>query len=197
MQTLSNFIKTVLLAASLLLLGGCGNGKTQTEQTSNTSTIIDETDDNATAGNGNGENPTGGSNDGEDNTTIPPTTTITSLTLTIGKTSLNKDESSTVKVMAAYSDNSTKEVTDKVEWILTPGGTVKMTNTTLTALKDIQTTIQAKLGNVLSEVIDLSIYWEVNGHRLPPEPDKTLNDSTLLGIDANDNGVGDDVERWI
>ena len=32
---------------------------------------------------------------------------------------------------------------------------------------------------------------------LPPEPDKTLNDSTLLGIDVNNNGVRDDVERWI
>jgi len=28
-------------------------------------------------------------------------------------------------------------------------------------------------------------------------PDKALNDSTLLGIDSNDNGVRDDVERWI
>jgi len=37
----------------------------------------------------------------------------------------------------------------------------------------------------------------VNGHTLPPEPDKALNDSTLLGIDVNNNGVRDDVERWI
>lgn len=37
----------------------------------------------------------------------------------------------------------------------------------------------------------------VNGHVLPPEPDETLNNATLLGIDANNNGVRDDVERWI
>jgi len=37
----------------------------------------------------------------------------------------------------------------------------------------------------------------INGHRLPPMPDKTLNDSTLLGIDSNNNGVRDDVEIWI
>ena len=37
----------------------------------------------------------------------------------------------------------------------------------------------------------------INGHTLPPEPDKALNDSTLLGIDSNNNGVRDDVERWI
>ncbi|MDR1451738.1 MAG: hypothetical protein LBI57_05365 [Helicobacteraceae bacterium] len=37
----------------------------------------------------------------------------------------------------------------------------------------------------------------VNGFVLPPYPDQTLNDSTLLGIDSNNNGVRDDVERWL
>ncbi len=37
----------------------------------------------------------------------------------------------------------------------------------------------------------------INGYLLPPEPDETLNNSTLLGIDSNDNGVRDDVERKI
>ena len=37
----------------------------------------------------------------------------------------------------------------------------------------------------------------VNGHLLPPEPDEELNNATLLGIDSNNNGVRDDVERWI
>jgi len=35
------------------------------------------------------------------------------------------------------------------------------------------------------------------GHQLPPEPDPVVNDSTLLGIDVNDNDVRDDVEIWI
>ena len=37
----------------------------------------------------------------------------------------------------------------------------------------------------------------INGHTLPPEPDSVANNATLLGIDVNDNGVRDDVERWI
>ncbi|MCH9812378.1 MAG: hypothetical protein K0U47_00345 [Epsilonproteobacteria bacterium] len=37
----------------------------------------------------------------------------------------------------------------------------------------------------------------INWHTLPPEPDPTINNATLLGIDSNDNGVRDDVERWI
>ena len=37
----------------------------------------------------------------------------------------------------------------------------------------------------------------INGYKLPPEPDATTNNSTLLGIDFNDNGVRDDVERKV
>ncbi|WP_324171185.1 PKD domain-containing protein [Sulfurimonas sp.] len=37
----------------------------------------------------------------------------------------------------------------------------------------------------------------INGYELPPEPDEALNNSTLLGIDSNDNGVRDDVEIFV
>ncbi len=37
----------------------------------------------------------------------------------------------------------------------------------------------------------------INGYTLPPKPDPKINNSTLLGIDANNNGVRDDVERYI
>lgn len=37
----------------------------------------------------------------------------------------------------------------------------------------------------------------INGYVLPPEPDEKLNNSTLLGIDSNDNGVRDDVEIYV
>lgn len=37
----------------------------------------------------------------------------------------------------------------------------------------------------------------INGHAVPPEPDPTLNNSTLEGMDVNANGVRDDVERVI
>ena len=37
----------------------------------------------------------------------------------------------------------------------------------------------------------------INGHTLPPEPDPKINNSTLLGIDSNNNGVRDDVERLV
>ena len=34
----------------------------------------------------------------------------------------------------------------------------------------------------------------INGHVLPPEPDQVINNSTLLGIDSNNNVVRDDEE---
>jgi hypothetical protein len=37
----------------------------------------------------------------------------------------------------------------------------------------------------------------INGYVLPPEPDHTENDRTLLGIDVNHNGMRDDIERYI
>ena len=37
----------------------------------------------------------------------------------------------------------------------------------------------------------------INGYTLPSEPDPDKNNATLLGIDANGNGIRDDVERWI
>lgn len=37
----------------------------------------------------------------------------------------------------------------------------------------------------------------INGIAVPPEPDPALNDATLAGVDSNNNGVRDDVERMI
>jgi hypothetical protein len=80
---------------------------------------------------------------------------------------------------------------------MTPANAVHIHHHTLTAKKDGNVTLQAKVGNRLSDVLKLNITWVVNGHVLPPEPDPAVNDSTLLGVDVNDNGVRDDVERWI
>ena len=125
------------------------------------------------------------------------TTMVKSVMLTIEKSTLNKDANTTVKVEAIYSDNTTKDVTNQAEWLITPKEAVKIEGNTLTALKDVNVTLQATYQNRLSNKINLNIYWEVNGHRLPPEPDPKVNNATLLGVDVNRNGVRDDVERWI
>jgi hypothetical protein len=50
---------------------------------------------------------------------------------------------------------------------------------------------------ILSAVLAAAEPEAINGYTLPPEPDPAVNNSTLLGIDVNNNGVRDDVERWI
>ncbi len=127
---------------------------------------------------------------------------ITKLTLTLPETKINKDSSITPTITATYSNNTTQEITDNIEWIISPKDAIATDQTKLTALKDTNATIQAKVTNFLNQTIisnktNLNIYWEVNGHRLPPEPDPKVNNATLLGVDSNNNGVRDDVERWI
>jgi hypothetical protein len=123
--------------------------------------------------------------------------TIKTLTVSILQTSLNKDENTSITVMATYTDGTSKDMTEQVEWVMTPKDVVKVTEKTLIAKKDVQTKIKAKIGTVESNVVGMTITWVVNGHTLPPEPDPKINNATLLGIDVNDNGVRDDVERYI
>ena len=47
-----------------------------------------------------------------------------------------------------------------------------------------------RLGLVLLLLLTSNTFSEtINGHTLPPEPDPKINNSTLLGIDSNNNGV--------
>jgi len=65
------------------------------------------------------------------------------------------------------------------------------------AKEDVNVTVIAKYKNEISNKQRITIYWEADGHRLPPKPDPKINNATLLGVDVNNNGVRDDVERWI
>jgi hypothetical protein len=133
----------------------------------------------------------------ETNTT-QPTVSLKSLKLTLEKNSLNVDTNTTLKVVATYSDNTTKDVTDEVEWIYADKLALNIKNNILkTFHKDTNIFLQAKYKNKTSNSVALEIYKEISGHRLPPEPDPTINNATLLGVDTNDNGVRDDVERKI
>jgi len=133
----------------------------------------------------------------ETNTT-QPTVSLTSLKLTLDKNSLNIETNTTLSVIATYDNNSSKDVTAEVEWIYTDKLALDIKNNILkTNHKDTNIFIQAKYKNQTSNKVALEIYKEINGHRLPPEPDPTINNATLLGVDSNDNGVRDDVERKI
>jgi hypothetical protein len=122
---------------------------------------------------------------------------LQSLNLESNVSTLNLGEQASLSVTGNYKDNTAKDLTDQVVWVISPQGSVEINGTTLTALKDTNVTLQAKIGTLVSNTLNLEIYWEVNGYKLPPEPDPTINNATLLGIDVNNNDVRDDVERWI
>ena len=123
-------------------------------------------------------------------------TYVAKLTLSSEESSLNKGTSTTLQVVATYSNGTVKEDVN-VSYASTPINIAQANNQTLTALSDGDANLTAHIDEITSNLLALNVYWEVNGHRLPPEPDETLNNSTLLGIDSNGNGVRDDVERWI
>ena len=120
-----------------------------------------------------------------------------SLQLNITKSSLMLDENTSLQVSALYDDNTSKDVTHEVKWISSHEDAVEISKNILFSKQDTNITLQAKYEGITSNALALEIYKEINGHRLPPEPDETLNNSTLLGVDVNNNGVRDDVERWI
>ena len=132
----------------------------------------------------------------ENNTTVP-TNPLKSIALSISKNSLNIDENTILNAIATYADKTTKDVTEEVKWISTDLNAIEISKRHLQAKRENNLILQAKLNAITSNAVALEIYQNINGHRLPPEPNKALNDSTLLGIDSNDNGVRDDVERWI
>lgn len=60
-----------------------------------------------------------------------------------------------------------------------------------------QGTLKAKNNKIAGVNIYDGKRLEFNGKLEPPAPDPIENDKTLLGIDSNNDGVRDDVERWI
>jgi hypothetical protein len=76
---------------------------------------------------------------------------------------------------------------------------LKFTAPTVTEKTDLVFKLNAKFDDPIHDQITISVYpiLIINGLRLPPEPNEEENNATLVGIDSNDNGVRDDVERAI
>ncbi len=77
--------------------------------------------------------------------------------------------------------------------------TLKFTAPTVTEKTDLVFELKAKFDDPVHDQITITVFpiLIINGVRLPPEPLPEENNATLVGIDSNDNGVRDDVERWI
>ncbi len=77
--------------------------------------------------------------------------------------------------------------------------TLKFTAPTVTEKTDLVFELKAKFDDPVHDEITITVFpiLTINGVRLPPEPLPEENNATLVGIDSNDNGVRDDVERAI
>jgi hypothetical protein len=131
----------------------------------------------------------------ETNTTQPVDPALQTLTLSIGADELPENNETTVTVIAADG----KEITTAggIVWHMSDANATEINGTKLIAKKEGTTTIRAEFNGKYSQEQNVTVYKIIHGHRLPPEPDPKINNSTLLGIDSNHNGVRDDVERWI
>ncbi len=122
---------------------------------------------------------------------------ILSIKLTKSNIELSENNQTTITVNALYDDNTTEDITEDIEWLMSDNSIISISKNTITPLTEGTTTLQAKYNTQMSAKIQVNIYKEINGYKLPPEPDPVVNNSTLLGIDSNDNGVRDDVERYV
>jgi len=122
---------------------------------------------------------------------------LQSITISPDSIEIKEGESLQLEVTGHYDTGVEKDIAAQVQWSAAESQIVTVdANASLKALEEGTTTVTAKMENI-ETTMTVVVYKEINGHRLPPEPDKALNDSTLLGIDTNDNGVRDDVERYI
>jgi len=122
---------------------------------------------------------------------------LSALEVEIPVAELPENNETIVTVTGSYSDGSTRHFTSGVTWQIDKPNVVGIKQGKLLAKSEGIVSIKAEVDGKVSDAKSFTVYKVIHGHRLPPEPDPAINNSTLLGIDSNDNGVRDDVERWI
>lgn len=126
---------------------------------------------------------------------------IESIALLQEEIQLEETQHSTLNLQAIHKDGSISDITENINWIVGDTTIVSIDdNGTVKALKAGETLIQAEYHGKTTKEVKVTITAKpeiINGYTLPPEPDPKVNNATLLGVDSNDNGVRDDVERKI
>ena len=133
------------------------------------------------------------SNDTNTTQTMDPS--AQTLELNIETYELPENNETTVTVTTADGQEVTSA--KNIVWHISDANVTEINGTKLIAKAEGTTTIRAQVGGEYSQERNVTVYKIINGHHLPPEPNEEVNNATLLGIDSNDNGVRDDVERWI
>ncbi len=173
----------VLLAA--LLVHGCSKGSNEKDtqgsaSSSGTEKIIESA-----------------SSTSSQNSTATTAATLYSLELSIPVSELSENNETTITLQGIYSDGKKKQLSENITWQISDTNVLEVKGMKLIGKMEGTATLRAEVNGKFSPPITITVYKVIHGHRLPPEPDPKINNSTLLGIDSNNNGVRDDVERWI
>jgi len=192
--------KYMLIAAmATVMMLGCSDSRNHDSKTEENSSISssennastsDQTSSEQSAGDVNGS-----SSDDNITSTIDPA--LQSLELYVAAEELPENSETNVSVRATYIGGKVTAPRTEIIWHISDANIVEINNSRLLAKAEGTATVRAEAGGKLSPEKSITVYKIIHGHRLPPKPDPAINNSTLLGIDINDNGVRDDVERWI
>ena len=120
-----------------------------------------------------------------------------SLELSITVSELSENNETSIMLKGIYSNGKKKPLSENITWQISDANILEVKGMKLVSKVEGTATVRAEVNGKLSPARKITVYRVINGHRLPPEPDPKINNSTLLGIDSNNNGVRDDVERWI
>ena len=133
------------------------------------------------------------SNEARFHLTILPVADVISLTPSASLVTLAEHNRTQITLKADYEDGTTKDVTAKASYASSDSA-VDVDKGEIIANTEGEADITIRYQGKKTHV-HVDVHEMIDGHLLPHAPKNP--DATLLGVDANHNGVRDDVERWI
>ena len=119
---------------------------------------------------------------------------VTSISASQTLIELSEDNNTQLAITATYDDNSSEDITQKASYTSSDSSVADIDKGLISTFKEGTTTLEVSYGGKNIN-IQVEVYELIEGHLLPHEPQDP--DATLLGVDENNNGIRDEVERWI
>ena len=107
---------------------------------------------------------------------------------------LSEHNDTQLSITATYDNNSSENITQKATYTSADSSVADVDKGLVSTFKEGNTILEVSYGGKVI-TIAVEVYEMIEGHLLPHEPDNP--DATLLGVDKNNNGIRDEVERWI
>lgn len=120
-------------------------------------------------------------------------TKVIALHANTSRIELSEYNTTQLNITATYEDNTSQDVTQKASYS-SSDGSVDVTQGVVATNDEGSAIVTVSYADKTIQ-IKVEVYEMIEGHLLPHEPQDP--DATLLGVDANSNGVRDEVERWI